>query len=124
MNEVHVGVPFPAIPLAITRHALAPQQLREVLVTGSLDDPTEAKAQGRVGEIAPSAELLARAWARSIAQDSVAAYVAVKTQLLSPTLAAYRATPEQVNGEFLDVWFSENGQRRLRETRDRLLRCS
>jgi enoyl-CoA hydratase len=126
MNEVQVGIPFPAVPLAVMRHALAPHQLRETLLMGGLYAPGDAQARGLVDALAPADEVVARAcaWARSIAPDSLAGYAAVKTHLLEPTLEAYAATREQVNREFLDVWFSEGGRRRLAETRDRLLRRS
>lgn len=126
MNEVQVGIPFPAVPLAVTRHALGPQQLRETLLMGALYTPGDAQARGLVDALAPAGEVMSRAcaWARSIAPDSLAAYAAVKTHLLEPTLTAYVGTREQVNREFLDVWFSEGGRRRLAEVRDRLLRRS
>lgn len=126
VNEVHVGVPYPAAPLAVMRHALAPNVLREAMLMGALYGPPEARERGLVDVLAPADEVVARAcaWARSIAPDSFAAYAAVKTHLLAPTLAAYEATREHVNREFLDVWFSEGGRRRLREVRDRLLRRS
>jgi enoyl-CoA hydratase len=126
MNEVQVGIPFPAVPLAVTRHALAPAHLREALLMGALYEPAAAKDRGLVDALMPASDLIAEACARArtIAPDSLAAYAAVKTHLLAPTLAQYEATREQVNREFLDVWFSEGGRRRMGEMRDRLLRRS
>ena len=60
--------------------------------------------------------------ANAIAPDSLTAYAAVRMHPLAPSLATY-LTRKQVNRELLAVWFSESGQRRLRDTRDRLLRC-
>jgi enoyl-CoA hydratase len=124
MNEVQVGIPFPAVPLAVTRHGLSPVHAREVLLTGALYSPENAKARGLVDELVPAPEVVTRAvaLARSIAPDTLGAYAAVKTHLLVPTLAALEQSREQVNREFLDVWFSEGGRRRLGEVRDRLLR--
>jgi enoyl-CoA hydratase len=126
MNEVQVGIPFPAVPLAVTRHALSPAHVREVLLMGALYAPEEARARGLVDATVPAAEVLPRALAlaRSIVPDSQAAYAAVKTHLLAPTLAVLEQSREQVNREFLDVWFSEGGRRRLGEMRERLLRRS
>jgi enoyl-CoA hydratase len=126
MNEVQVGIPFPAVPLAVTRHALAPNRLREVLLMGALYDPCDALDRGLVDAVVPAETLMARAcaWARSIAPDSLEAYATVKAHLLAPTLAQLAETRERVNREFLDVWFSEGGRRRLGETRARLLRRS
>jgi enoyl-CoA hydratase len=126
MNEVQVGVPFPAVPLAVTRHALSPSHAREVLLTGALYSPEEARERGLVDVLAPAADVVPRAiaLARSIAPDSLAAYAAVKTHLLAPTLAELERSRAQVNREFLDVWFSEGGRRRVGEVRERLLRRS
>jgi hypothetical protein len=41
--------------------------------------------------------------------------------LLVPALSALEATRAEVNRQFLDVWFSEGGRRRLTEMRNRLL---
>jgi enoyl-CoA hydratase len=124
LNEVQVGIPFPAVPLAVTRYALSPAHAREVVLMGALYAPAAAMGRGLADEIVPAATLLARAAerARSIAPDSLDAYATVKAQLLAPTLAAFAETREQVNREFLEVWFSEGGRRRLGEVRDRLLR--
>lgn len=126
LNEVQVGIPFPAVPLAVARHALAPQQLRETMLMGALYAPSDAQARGLVDRLVPAANVVTQAcaWARSIAPDSLEAYAAVKTHLLAPALEACQAMRERVNRELLDVWFSEGGRRRLREVRDRLLRRS
>jgi enoyl-CoA hydratase len=126
VNEVAVGIPYPAVPLAVMRHALSPAHAREVLLFGRLYAPNEALARGLVDEIVAPSEVLARATAlaQSVAGDSLAAYATLKAQLVAPTLAAYEATRARVNREFLDVWFSESGRRRVGEIRDRLMRRS
>lgn len=126
MNEVQVGIPFPAVPLAVTRHALAPDRLREILLMGALYGPRDALDRGLVDAVAPESTLITRAceWARSVAPDSLEAYATLKAHLLAPTLAQLDETRERVNREFLDVWFSEPGRRRLGEMRARLLRRS
>lgn len=125
LNEVQVGIPFPAVPLAVSRHALSPAHAREVLLMGALYSPAAAMARGLVDEVVPQG-VAARAIevARSIAPDSFDAYAVAKAQLLGPTVAALEATSDQVNRDFLDVWFSEAGRRRLGTVRDRLLKRS
>lgn len=124
VNEVPVGIPFPAVPLAVMRHALSPAHAREVLLFGRLYTPAEAQQRGLVDDVVPAADVVARATtlARSVARDSLGAYAALKTHLLAPTLASYVATRADVNREFLDVWFSDAGRRRVGEIRDRLMR--
>lgn len=126
LNEVQVGIPFPAVPLAITRHGLSPARAREVLLMGALLSPAVAMARGLVDEVVPAAEVVPRALvlARSIASDSFAAYATIKAQLLAPALASLEATRDQVNREFLDVWFSDAGRRQLGLMRDRLVKRS
>jgi enoyl-CoA hydratase/carnithine racemase len=126
VNEVQVGIPFPAVPLAVMRHAVSPAHLREVMLLGLLYTPEEARVRGLVDVVVPSTDVLtqATAMARNLAPDTLEAYAALKTHLLAPTLAALEATREQVNRDFLDVWFSESGRRRLGEMRDRLLKRS
>jgi len=126
VNEVQVGIPFPAVPLAVMRHALSPAHIREVMLLGMLYAPEEARARGLVDVVVPPEDVLTRAtaMARSLAPDTLEAYGALKTHLLAPTLAAFEETRDQVNRDFLDVWFSEGGRRRLGEVRDRLLKRS
>ena len=123
VNEVQVGIPFPAVPLAIMRYALSPAHAREILLLGALYAPDAALARGLVDELAPADGLMARAiaLARSVAPDSLEAYATVKAHLLVPALSALEATRAEVNRQFLDVWFSEGGRRRLTEMRNRLL---
>src|SRR5262249_11196332 len=61
LNEVQVGIPFPAVPLAVSRYALSPAHVREVLLFGALYGPPEALKRGLVDEVTPAADLLARA---------------------------------------------------------------
>jgi len=126
VNEVQVGIPFPAVPLAIMRHTLSPAHAREVMLFGRLYAPSEALGRGLVDEIVPPSDVIARAVAvaRSVALDSLEAYATLKAHLLAPALAEYAATREQVNREFLDVWFSTSRRRRVGEVRERLLRRS
>ncbi len=123
MNEVQVGLPFPAVPLAVARHALSAAFVRELLLEGATYGPEEAKARGLVDELVAPEQVVARAVARAgvLAPDTLAAYAAVKTHLLAPTLAALEASRERVNRDFLDVWFSDAARRRVGEVRDRLL---
>lgn len=126
MNEVQVGIPFPAVPLAVTRHALSPAHARELLLGGALYDPEAARARGLLDALVPRDDVIAEAVARArtLAPDTLTAYATLKTHLLAPTLAGLEAERARVNRDFLDVWFSESGQRRLGEVRERLLRRS
>ena len=123
LNEVQVGIPFPGVPFEITRHALSPERVREVMLTGALYTPEEARARGLVDEIVEPETLLPRAIAvaRATAPDSLEAYATIKAHLLAPTLARIAESRTRVDRDFLDVWFSEPARRQMNEVRERLL---
>ncbi len=123
LNEVQVGIPFPGVPFEITRHALPPERVREVMLTGALYTPEEARARGLVDEVVDADGLLARAVAvaRTIAPDSLDAYATIKSQLLAPALARIADSRARIDRDFLDVWFSDAARRQMNEVRRRLL---
>jgi enoyl-CoA hydratase len=123
LNEVQVGIPFPGVPFEIAHHALSPERLREVMLTGALYTPEEARARGLVDEIVEGDALLTRAIAvaRAIAPDSLDAYATIKAHLLAPTLSRIAENRARIDRDFLDVWFSEPARRQMNEVRERLL---
>lgn len=123
LNEVQVGIPFPCVAFEIARHALGPERVREVMLTGALYTPDEARGRGLLDEVVAGAGLVARAVAvaRTLTRDSLDAYATVKAGLLAPALARIAATRERVDREFLDVWFSEPARRQMDRVRQRLL---
>jgi enoyl-CoA hydratase/carnithine racemase len=123
LNEVQVGIPFPGVPFEITRHALAPERAREVMLTGALYTPEEAHVRGLVDEVVEADALLSRAVAvaRTIAPDSLEAYATIKSHLLSPALARIADSRARIDRDFLDVWFSDAARRQMNEVRQRLL---
>jgi enoyl-CoA hydratase/carnithine racemase len=123
LNEVQVGIPFPGVPFEIARHALSPERLREVMLTGALYTPEEARTRGLVDEIVEPDTLLPRAIAvaRAIAPDLLEAYGTIKAHLLAPTLARIAESCARIDRDFLDVWFSEPARRQMNEVRERLL---
>jgi len=123
LNEVQVGISFPGVAFEVTRHALPPERAREVMLTGALYTPEEARARGLVDEVVEPEALISRAVAvaRTIARDSLEAYAAIKANMLAPALARIADTRERIDREFLDVWFSDSARRQMREVRQRLL---
>jgi enoyl-CoA hydratase len=123
LNEVQVGIPFPGVPFEITRHVLPPERAREVMLTGALYTPEEARARGLVDEVVDAEVLLSRAVAvaRAIAPDSLAAYATIKAHLLAPALARIADSRARIDRDFLDVWFSDAARRQMNEVRQRLL---
>jgi enoyl-CoA hydratase len=125
LNEVQVGIPLPGVAFEIIRHALPPERIREVMLTGALYTPEEARTRGLVDEVVEPEALLVRAIAvaRTIAPDSLEAYATIKAHLLGPSLARIAESRARIDREFLDVWFSDAARRQMSAMRRRLLVC-
>ncbi len=92
------------------------------IVEGRLWSPREALQLGLVHDVVPEAELLPRAMQRAAALAALppAGLRMVKESLRKSVAAAARAGQEAQAESWLDGWFSEDSQRRLRETVARL----
>jgi enoyl-CoA hydratase len=117
INEVEVGIPFPAVAFEIARAVVRPDAYADCFLEGRKVSPSEALALGLVHEVVAPEDLLARAAerARALASSSPAAFATIKGMLREPAIAAIRATREPRRRAFLDAWLSEEGRRRRTE---------
>jgi enoyl-CoA hydratase len=85
--ELLVGVPFPAIALAIVRFAIPTQHLQSMIYFGRTIDSAEAQSMGFIDEV-PASELLGRAHgiAQRLASIPPVAFRLTKRQLREPSL--------------------------------------
>ena len=121
LNEIRLGLPFPASALEIARHALPPAPLAEVLYGGGLHAPGAARARGLVDEVTPgSAVAGARALAARLAEAPGAAFAAIKTALRAPALERAAATLDPRRRAFVEAWFSPPARERIGTVRARL----
>ena len=123
LNEAAIGLPLPQVVMEILEVAVPPGSVRnEIVLTGSLYSPEDAFRLGLLDELVDSARLEAAAMraAELFAQSTGRAVARLKVQL-RPALQVHpdRHTEE---GEFLDAWFSEETQRRLRAVVESLRR--
>jgi enoyl-CoA hydratase len=90
LTEVRVGVPYPAVVLAIARAELAPPVLRRLVLRAHLLDAEEAERAGLWDEVVAPEEVLSRALERAeeLARLPRRAYEYAKRQLRGPVLAA------------------------------------
>jgi enoyl-CoA hydratase len=65
VSELKVGVPFPAWPLEIVRHAVNNSHFEEIIYFGRSYSPADALRIGLVDEIVPAADLMAQATKRA-----------------------------------------------------------
>ena len=81
MTEAQAGIPFPAGPLEIMRHELAPELLRRLTLTSAVLDGRELRDAGVLDELCPHDELSSRAVAMAKRMAAQPAFRAVKQQI-------------------------------------------
>ena len=109
LNETQLGIGLPAVVLEPLRSQVPVTSLTSLALNGALVSPQQALALGLVHEVGGDANAVA---ARLAAIPSVAA-AQVKRALRRPVIdAVTRATGD--TDAWLDTWFSEEAQLRLR----------
>ena len=122
LNEIRLGVPFPASALEIVRHTVPAALAEAVLYGGELYPPAEALAHGLVtrlthGDVAVEAQVLCRRWAG----EPPGAFATVKASLREPAVRRAEARQEELRREFVEAWFSPDARQRIGEARRRLM---
>lgn len=120
LSEVVLGVSVPACLMEPFRHVVGARHMERLAATGENLSVEQALAIGLVDRVVPAGELSARAVerARFLAGLSGAAYAAVK--LRSRAAAIARFDQARDHDPFLDFWFSDDGQFRIRDMVARL----
>ncbi|GAA4907934.1 enoyl-CoA hydratase [Nonomuraea thailandensis] len=123
LTELAAGVPFPAVPLEVMRHAVGPALDTMVLGAGRLA-PGRAVAIGLVHEVVEPERLLAQALRRAEELCAVPpdVYAFAKRQLHAPALERVQATRASDDPEVLRMWSSERTRTVLRGYLDSLRR--
>jgi enoyl-CoA hydratase len=121
LNEIRLGVPFPAAALEIVRHAVRAGSVEEVLYHGELFDPPAALARGLATEVVDGdpVESARRTCAR-MAAEPAGAFETIKAALKGPAVARARATLGPLRRAFVDAWYAPEARRRIGEARVRL----
>lgn len=125
LNEAQLGVGLPAVVVEPLRAAVPPASLVPLALEGRLCTPAEARELGLAHELSPAAELAARAEAkaRALAAPPALGLAQIKRSLRAPILDAIARTEAAETERWLDTWFSEAGQERLRAAVARLRRA-
>ena len=115
LNEAQLGIGLPSIILEALRAAVPPASIVPIAFEGTLFAPGDALGLGLVHEVAPAAELLARATAKATAFAALpsAGVAQIKRALRAPTLEAIARTAEAETTRWLETWFSAPAQARL-----------
>ncbi len=122
VNEVQLGIPFPAAAYEIVRRATPAGARSRVILQGARLSPEEAVAEGLIHRLAGEQGAVAAALeeARAFAAAGAEAVRALKADLVAPVLARIDATAEAKRARFLDHWFSAEARGRIGALRDGL----
>ncbi len=118
LNEVKVGVPLPWSVSLLLRASVPPQALSRIALLGRNFSDDEALAVGLADEIADveGFEGLCRSRLEEFADKDEHALATTKAWLRESTLALMMAHERERLPGFLDGWFSESTQERIRAT--------
>jgi enoyl-CoA hydratase len=124
LNETQLGIGLPSSVLEPLRLQLPAASMVPIAFEGRLFSPPEALALGLVHELAPAGNLLEQATARArvLAAVPSAALAQVKLALRRPAMEAIRGGAEEETERWLDTWFSDEAQVRLKEAVQKLQR--
>ena len=122
LNEVRLGLPFPASALEIARHAVSPTFLEAVLGEGELYGAPQALVRGLVqdltaGDVAASSHEACR----RLAVSPAGPFAGIKAALRAPALERAGAHADGLRQAFVDAWYAPDGRRLIGETRTRLI---
>ena len=121
LNEIRLGVPFPASALEIVRYAVPARSVEAALYDGELVDPRAALGRGLVTEVVDGdvVEAACQTCDR-LAAAPAAAFEAIKAALKGPAVERARATLAPLRRAFVDAWYAPEARRRIGEARARL----
>jgi enoyl-CoA hydratase len=121
LNEIRLGVPFPASALEIVRHAVPAGSVERVLYDGELFEPRAALTLGLVTEVVDGdvVEEARRACAR-LASAPADAFATIKTGLKGPAVERARAALRPLRHAFVDAWYAPEARMLIGEARVRL----
>jgi enoyl-CoA hydratase len=122
LNEVKVGVPLPWSVATLLRASVPPASLTRVALLGENFKDEAALEAGLVHELAGAEgfEDACAARLRELIERDAYSLATTKRYLREPVLAAMRAHESERAGEFLDGWFSDATQERIRAVVDSL----
>jgi enoyl-CoA hydratase len=120
LSESTLGLSIPAYALEIVRYALPRPVAEKLVYSGTVYPAYKAHDMGVLDQLVDPKLLMPRAteWVAH-ATSSLSAFADLKTKLRAPTLAAMDKA-RSLDGDWLDLWFTEDTQARLATAHDRL----
>jgi len=117
LNETQLGIGLPAIVMEPLRAQVSPRAIATIAIAGVLLAPNDAEGVGLVHRLAKPDGLMdvARGIARLLGSGGAQAIRQVKRGLQSPVVDALELVEVEETEAWLDTWFSEDAQKRLRD---------
>jgi len=118
LNEVKVGVPLPWSVTVLLKASVPPHALPRVALLGRNFTDEEALGVGLADELAVAEGFRETAVARleEFAEKDPASFAGIKSALREANLASMRAEESARLGSWLEGWFSQATQARIRAT--------
>lgn len=115
LNEVQVGIPMPAMIHDAARRIVGTRQAERLCTEALLVEPGEALAIGLVDELAPPAEVVARAveWARRILALPRGPFLATRGRVRADLVEIFDGRYDSEVARLADEWFSDETQTAL-----------
>ena len=124
LNEIRVGVPLPWTVTLLLQASLPPQSLTRAALDGANAQGEDALAMGFAHELADADgfEEVCLERLQQRADREPAAFAVTKRHLRQSTLERMRTEEDARLGAFVDCWFSDGGQARIKAQVETLTR--
>lgn len=121
MNEVKLGIPVPYATGCILRELAGSRNAREIMDGGEFYGPDDAARLGVADKVLPLEQVLPHAIdrARRLGSEPQLAFALTKRILTEPLEQRVRPRLADTNERFLDCWFAETAQARLKEAAEK-----
>ncbi|MBD3334074.1 MAG: hypothetical protein GF355_00995 [Candidatus Eisenbacteria bacterium] len=121
LNEVKLGVPVPYPASCILRDIAGVRRARELMETGEFHEPDALLTMGLVDGVYTRAKLHPQAMAKAaaLAGHPHMAWETIKRNRVAETEEEINAKLADHEQRFIDLWYSEEARKSLREAMDR-----
>ena len=121
LNEIKLGVPVPYAADCILQSVVGSREARDIVESGEFYEAEVSSAKGLVDEVVSRDDVVPRAMerARVLAAMPPEAYAAIKANRVEEVEARITAGREKKQREFLEMWYTEEARKRLREAMEK-----
>lgn len=118
MNEIKLGVPIPYPNACMLRDLVGGKNYRDIVDTGDFYEPEDSLRLGMVDGVFPVEQVLGRSIEKieDIIARSQEAFAVIKKNRIEPVMEQINLRLDEKEEIFVDFWYSEATQEKLRET--------